>query len=157
MVYSNETERHPLFPDEALKALSDGVRRKAGKGFTEMDEPALKKLIDEMSSVDIQDSAMDIRGEVLPPSVTIPHLIVTGERGGRFISNAWMEILTEYARERTKDVLSKNLKDFENLKAPLRGAVDDFIAKLEKTIEDCKERVLDELLHRQLDERRRKK
>ena len=68
-----------------------------------------------------------------------------------------MKILTEYARERTKEVLGKNLKDFENLKAPLRKAVDDFIAKLEKAIEDCKERVLDDLVHRQLDERRRKK
>lgn len=81
MVYSNETERHPLFPDEALKVLSDVVRCKAGKGFPEMDEPALKKLIDEMSRVDLQDFAMEIQGEVLPPSVTIPHLIVTGERG----------------------------------------------------------------------------
>lgn len=82
---------------------------------------------------------------------------MTGERGGRFISNAWMEILSEYARERTKDVLGKNLKDFENLKAPLREAVDDFIAKLEKAIEDCKERVLDELVHRQVNERQEKK
>ena len=127
------------------------------KGFTEMDEPALKKLIDEMSRVDLQNSAMEIRGGVLPPSVTRPHLIVTGERGGRFISGAGMEILKECVQERTKNVLGKNLKDFENLKAPLRKAVDDFIAKLEKAIEDCKERVLDDLVHRQLDERRRKK